>query len=591
MSNQGGEQRENVELITHDPSNGSDFTSTQKSAVSGSVEDLILFKKIQKIFEDGLREEFIKIPDEQKIIVGGKGDELAREMIARCSDAEQGFHPRKIHDAIKDGLERWFGHFVLAADFAQSQIKEKARQIAELFDFSHSKTNQPIISLKNIDVKYNFGRPSEYHAIKDVSLDIYEGELVIFLGPSGCGKSTLTNVIAGLEKPTSGTIRVNGEDITKYNHDEMAVYHADKIGFVFQAYNLIESLSVEDNVILPQMFQDKSRKERREAAQKLLDRFGILPHAAKSPVMLSGGQQQRVGIARSLINNPSIILADEPTGNLDSASTELAIKIFVEMNKKEKKTILMVTHNPDFTVIANRIIHMKDGMIIKEEINNDIRPDEIKTQRLKERGAEGSIPDDLKQLLRSYGAMTLSQLNSMWIPLKAKMITEEVLIKYSHEQMTLIQDAVRRRLMGLITRKEVFDIMDLPLEEGGAGLDKRTAGVILEKIEEILKEAEEIKIYDKINEDDLSHGQEIITNIRKELLSNYTGQIIQGNIDGLEKCIRQRLKNEIDKSRFINVVSLPIWEGGAGFKRSTARIFAKELELLMLIKFGEEHSK
>lgn len=453
--------------------------------------------------------------------------------------------------------------------------------------------SKPVISLKNIDVKYNFGKPTEYYAIKNASVDIYAGELVIFFGPSGCGKSTLVNTIAGLERPVSGRIEVGGKNILQFNDDQMADYHADTIGFVFQAYNLIESLSVEDNIIFPQMFRRVSRADRKKKAQELLDRFEIRKHAKKSPMMLSGGQQQRVGIARALVNDPLIILADEPMGNLDSASARIVIDIFRDLSKKDGKTVILVTHDPELLSIANRVVYMRDGVIVKEDVNDDIRPAEVKKKNEEEGVKDDSnIPVELRNLLKTYGNISADQLNTMWIPLKAKMITDQILQKYTREQIEFIENIIKRRLMGIIPRTEVFNLIDLPIEDGGAGLDKRTAGILADRIETILMEVDKIKDYvtKKVND---AQGYETakedaVTEIRKQLLIHSEAHLIQSNIDHLEKFIRMRLENKIDKGMFIYHVAKPLDFGGAGFGKNVAKKFARELELLMLIKFGEE---
>jgi len=478
------------------------------------------------------------------------------------------------------------------ADHSDSQNKPVAVDVK----------NQPLISLRNVDVKYNLGKSSEYQALKNITLDIYAGEFVIFFGPSGCGKSTLVNAIAGLEKPCKGTVTVAGENIHEFDADQIADYHATKTGFVFQAYNLIESLSVEDNIILPQMFTDATRAERREVTRKLLDRFKILEHAKKPPVMLSGGQQQRVGIARSLVNDPAIVFADEPVGNLDSTSTGIVLEIFKDLSRKDKKTLIMVTHNPEQLGIANRIFHIRDGQIVKEEVNDDVRPEAAKKKE-QQKEEEVDMPKEIKALLRTYGAITPGQLNSMWLPLKAKMITEQLLNKYSREQIEIIENVIKRRLMNLISFNEMMTLFDLPVEESGAGLNKRLAAKLAGRVDAILKEAEEIKKYviDVKKEVTMPEGdahlmavkqeeENIIREIRKQLLESYHGHTVEQNVIMLDRFIRERLENKLDKNAFIKKTAASFKNNGAGFNRQSAKNFARELDLLMLIKFGEEAS-
>ena len=196
-----------------------------------------------------------------------------------------------------------------------------------------------IIKLKDVTKKYITG-DHEFSALKDVNLSIDEGKVVVILGPSGAGKSTLLNLIGGLDNPTSGTIEVDSENIEDYSDNELAAYRASKVGFVFQFYNLIPTLTVYENVaivneITPSPFP----------SEKMLEEVGLLDHAKKFPSELSGGEQQRVSIARALAKNPKILLADEPTGALDSLTGVLVLKLLLKMAKEYNKTVIIVTHN------------------------------------------------------------------------------------------------------------------------------------------------------------------------------------------------------------------------------------------------------
>ena len=177
---------------------------------------------------------------------------------------------------------------------------------------------EPIIKIKELNVVYFMGKSNEVHALRNINLEIYPGEFIIFFGPSGCGKSTLLYSIAGLETNINGNIMLNGKDIASMKQKELEDFHRQKIGMIFQAYYLISSLSVANNVVLPQIFIEKNRIERKKKALELLQHFGVSGEADKLPSELSGGQQQRVAICRSLMNDPEVLLADEPVGNLDS---------------------------------------------------------------------------------------------------------------------------------------------------------------------------------------------------------------------------------------------------------------------------------
>lgn len=230
---------------------------------------------------------------------------------------------------------------------------------------------KPIISATNLKVIYDKGTPAETVALSGATIEIFPEEYIIFFGPSGCGKSSLLYVIAGIESEFEGDAVVTGSSLHKMDSGELAYFHRTSIGMVFQAFNLIPTLNVLDNVILPQMFHGIGVKERYEKGRELLKRFGIADLEHRLPTELSGGQQQRVAIARSLINDPPIILADEPVGNLDSKSAETVMETFSSLNLYDKKTVILVTHDPSYLKYADRIFWMKDGKILKVEDNRE----------------------------------------------------------------------------------------------------------------------------------------------------------------------------------------------------------------------------
>ncbi len=202
-------------------------------------------------------------------------------------------------------------------------------------------------------------------ALNDVSFDIKKGEFVAIMGPSGSGKSTLMHILGALDLPTSGTYVLDGEEVGKLKEDELADIRNRKIGFIFQAFNLLPRTSALNNVILPMVYGGIPKKERFTRAEKALTNVGLGNRLTHTPSQLSGGQQQRVAIARALIMNPSILLADEPTGNIASAQAEEVMEIFQKLNE-EGHTIIMITHEPDIAEHAKRVIHMKDGRIVED---------------------------------------------------------------------------------------------------------------------------------------------------------------------------------------------------------------------------------
>ena len=220
--------------------------------------------------------------------------------------------------------------------------------------------------MKEIIRAYNIGLESEIEILHGIDLKIYEGEFVAIVGESGSGKSTLMNIIGVLDKQTEGEYYLDGIDIKNANEEEMNVIRNKKIGFVFQNFNLIGRTSALKNVELPMLYARVPAEERTKRAKELLSKVGMASRANHMPNELSGGQKQRVAIARSLVNNPSIILADEPTGALDSETSAMVMDIFNDLNKNQGKTIILITHSKEIAEQCPRIVTIKDGEIIND---------------------------------------------------------------------------------------------------------------------------------------------------------------------------------------------------------------------------------
>ena len=236
-----------------------------------------------------------------------------------------------------------------------------------------------IIELRDVSRVYKTGE-HEITALDHVNLEIEQGKFVVVLGPSGAGKSTLLNLLGGLDSPSSGRIIVDGKDISTYSRDELAEYRADKVGFVFQFYNLIPTLTVYENVALikeiaPDAFDVK----------EMLNKVGLKDHYKKFPVQLSGGEQQRVSIARALAKNPEVILCDEPTGALDSETGVMILKLLLSMARDYNKTIIIVTHNQNIAKMADVVVKVKNGQIVSARAqNNPLSADEVEWWCLQE---------------------------------------------------------------------------------------------------------------------------------------------------------------------------------------------------------------
>lgn len=228
-------------------------------------------------------------------------------------------------------------------------------------------SSQPIVSLQEVTKTYFMGEIT-LNALHEVSFDVHEGEYVSIMGPSGCGKSTLLNILGCLDRPTEGKYLLGGKDVSHYDDNALSAMRGSQLGFIFQSYNLIQQLDVLENIEVPLYYQGFNAGESRRMAKDIAARVGLGARLHHKPTELSGGQQQRVGIARALVNNPIVLLADEPTGNLDSTSGAEILALFDEL-RSQKKTIIMVTHDPDIGQRSDRIIRLRDGRM-EEDVRN-----------------------------------------------------------------------------------------------------------------------------------------------------------------------------------------------------------------------------
>jgi len=222
---------------------------------------------------------------------------------------------------------------------------------------------ETVLEAKDLVKVYTRGK-SKVRALRGVSLRVRKGEFVGIMGPSGCGKSTLLYILGALDRPTSGTVIWNGKDLTGLGDVELSSFRNRYAGFVFQSYNLLPDKKAWENVALPLVYAGVNARERRERAYNLLSAVGLADRADHYPSELSGGEEQRVAIARALANNPSLILADEPTGNLDSESSKQVLDLLSSLNRESGLTVLMVTHNPALKEHCHRIVTMRDGMLL-----------------------------------------------------------------------------------------------------------------------------------------------------------------------------------------------------------------------------------
>ena len=260
-----------------------------------------------------------------------------------------------------------------------------------------------IIKLQNIVKKFYIGEPNELEILHGISLEVEDGEFVAIVGPSGSGKSTLMNMIGALDRPTSGEYFIDGIDVGKADDEELSEIRNQKVGFVFQTYNLIPKVNAQKNVELPMLYAGTDRQTRIKRSEELLGLVEMSDRAKHLPEELSGGQKQRVAIARAMANNPAIILADEPTGALDSKTGRLVMDIFHKLNKEQHKTIVLITHSEELAEETDRIISLKDGEII------DVRPGKGRIEKeSQEEADEKLINDTIKEISDTFDELNAS---------------------------------------------------------------------------------------------------------------------------------------------------------------------------------------
>lgn len=428
----------------------------------------------------------------------------------------------------------------------------------------------PIISIRNATIVYGEHDGTPQKALDDITLDIYPHEYVIFFGPSGCGKSTLMYSIAGLEQLTSGSIVSNGYELGNLSVQDAITYHRSTIGMVFQAYYLISTLTNMQNVTLPQVFTSKSKKVREAEALRYLTRFGIDQQAHKFPNQLSGGQQQRVSIARALINEAPILLADEPVGNLDSKAADSVLEVFTELNKKDGKTIIMVTHNPNHLKYADRVFYMKDGKIVRE-----VRNEDIETAEKKEQEVQPFINHGLQEFAKIYPNLEEEEL-------KAKMVTWYLLNELDIQAEQRLEQIVGDYLKKKITLEEFQKIATSPIRKSGIGLYHPFAHHMASRLEHVTQMSEYMTEKFKSYPSSYEEYQIILDKVTAYLLEVTEHKATAELLARLQSIVKSRLEGSLGHDGFMALLDKPFARGGAGLNVRTARNIARQLELILM---------
>ena len=435
--------------------------------------------------------------------------------------------------------------------------------------------NEPIITVDDLHVIYNEGKSNEVRALDGVTVGIYPQEYVTIFGPSGCGKSTLLYSIAALERPTRGSIVVDGLALSELHGLAKDRFRQKRIGMIFQAFYLIPSLSIIDNVCLPQIFRGEKRSVRLDAGMNLLRRFGIAEQAQKFPEQLSGGQKQRVAISRALINDPDIILADEPVGNLDTESAENVLKILDNLNRVDKKTIVLVTHNPDHVHFADRVLHMKDGKVVEEIVHREKRPQEAVIQAAHE--TEMELTQEMRILMQSFRGLSPRQVGMLLVPFKAKQLLSHITSSLTDEQLNAAENLTKELLFHNIQVGNLDKKLDLDLNKGGAGWDRRRAKAFAVRIGTIMEQASVLT---------RDNGSAVIV-LSDHLVKTFDLTLDQQDLARLRAALKLRIENKLDRFGFLKRLDLPHLLGGVGLYKSTAEKVMREVEIIMLIKYSK----
>lgn len=428
---------------------------------------------------------------------------------------------------------------------------------------------KPLIVCRDLSIIYNKGKSNEFKALQNVNTDIYEGEYIILFGASGSGKSTLMYAIQGSLPPGDGTLLIRGDDIYSYPPEERVYFQRYVMGIIFQSFNLIGSLSVLDNVALPMIFCDADKTTRNRRAQSLLDRFGVGHVSHKIPAMLSGGQQQRVSVARSMVNDPKILLADEPTGNLDSVSTQQVMDKIDEINTFDRRTIIMVSHNAAHLSYAHRVYYLKDGFIVREVVNPQRK--QIKPVREGE-----TIVTELEQLARLY---PYDSVDTLRVKSMVNFLTQD----YTYRQLIRLEHAIELFIKGKIDKEHFIKSLVLPYERGGVEVSEKEAREMAHKTERLISQADDIRRFraKKDNENIFFSQHHLAERLRDHLLHTYRIKLNKEQDEHLIEMIADRVTGVVEEEQFNERLMQGVRAGGLGFSEREADEVTRYFEKLI----------
>jgi len=430
---------------------------------------------------------------------------------------------------------------------------------------------KPYITCRNLEITYNQGKSNEFKALQEVDTDIYEGEYIILFGASGSGKSTLMFAIQGSLPPSDGTLLIGGDDIYTYPARERVYFQRYVMGIIFQQFNLIPSLSVLDNVALPMIFSEVDQKARERRALSLLERFGVGMVAHKIPAMLSGGQQQRVSVSRSMVNDPKILLADEPTGNLDSVSSQQVMDKIDEINTFDRRTIIMVSHNAAHLQYAHRVYYIKDGHVVREVANPQRR--QIKPVKEGE-----TIVTELEQLARIYPYDSIETL-------RVKSLTNFLTQPYTFDQLTRLEKAVQLLIKGKINRDYFVRTLAKKYENGGVGIDRATARRMGRESARLLEQADDVRRFRSTIDSDAVFFEQhkFAERLKDHILNGHGITLSQSDSERLSEIISDRVSGVMREEGFHERLERSKKDGGMGFSDDVADEVTRYLEKMIAL--------
>ncbi|MDA3840397.1 MAG: ABC transporter ATP-binding protein [Patescibacteria group bacterium] len=428
---------------------------------------------------------------------------------------------------------------------------------------------QPIIKTKGLEITYNLGKENEFKATRGVTSEIYEGEVISFFGPSGCGKSTIFYSILGILEPSAGELYVNGDNPYTYTPDQMVDFQAKTIGIIYQAFFLINSLSVIDNISLPLTFLGYNEKKRKKRGNELLERVSLTGQGGKFPADLSGGQMQRVSVARAMVNNPKILLADEPTGNLDSVSTKQVMDLLAEINETEKTTIILITHNAAQLMYSHRVFYMGDGKL-KRIVPNPDKKQIAKVDRQK------TFVSEMDQLSKMYPYDTP-------VVLKVKSLVNYLTQDISFDKIIRLEELIGKMVERKMGKDEFMKELSRKYLEGGVGLSESVSETMSEKVEHIINQSEDVRRYRRRFEHNIFFSKEdrVVNKLTKYVLEEYKGEMTPYRLRMMREAVRERISGVSRKEDFYKKLKASTKKGGVGFSKVSARNVTEYFEKLI----------